>query len=303
MLIKKKELKEQLKHGDALFPLSAHETVADPSFYDAPLFYHWHPEMELFYVVVGQMKFQINEAVVDLCEGDIIIVKPNALHGSQDCYHEKLVFRAILVNYAFVAGITNDYVQQKYVNPLFSETDGNYFVMRKNSLYQQELFTLVNKISRIYSDQEDGMEIKIKSLLYEAFYYIHLVQEKFIKVNNPDTRKETAMKNIVQYINENYCYKITLEELAKEVSMSVGHLCRFFRENFRMTFLEYLLKIRMCEAERLLIETDHLIERIAMDTGFTNSNYFTISFKKSFKVTPSQYRKKCQDFNKTYEDK
>ncbi|MBR5057184.1 MAG: helix-turn-helix transcriptional regulator, partial [Clostridiales bacterium] len=55
---------------------------------------------------------------------------------------------------------------------------------------------------------------------------------------------------------------------------------RFFRHALGQTFSDYLLYVRLTEAEKLLITTSKSISQIALDTGFSTSSYFITQFKK-----------------------
>ena len=60
----------------------------------------------------------------------------------------------------------------------------------------------------------------------------------------------------------------------------------------KITFMEYLNKVRMAEAKKLLVYTNFNIGDIAAKTGYKDQNYFSRLFKGMFGVTPSEYRKK-----------
>ena len=83
-----------------------------------------------------------------------------------------------------------------------------------------------------------------------------------------------------------------LNSLAAYLSVSEGYLCRFFKDNFHMTFVEYVQRVRLQKAERLLRETDDPVGKIALDVGFGSGNYFTTEFGKLYHTTPQKYRKR-----------
>lgn len=65
-------------------------------------------------------------------EGDVLLIKPNALHGSHDCFGTQLEFRAVVFDYSFLSGMANDRIEQKYLNPLFQRNrDISYFCVKK----------------------------------------------------------------------------------------------------------------------------------------------------------------------------
>ena len=96
-------LRENRKHGDLLFPVSAYETKMEEDF-QMPLSYHWHPEIEIFFITSGKANFQVEAEQFVIEEGDVLLIKPNTLHGSHDCFGTKLEFRAVVFDYSFLSG-------------------------------------------------------------------------------------------------------------------------------------------------------------------------------------------------------
>lgn len=284
------QLKEDVSHGDLMFPVSFSETRVTTDF-EVPLYYHWHPHAELLQIIDGRANFQVNGEQILLEPGDLIFFKPNVLHGSHDCFGEYLRFRAVVFDSAFLVGTSGDIISQKYLHTLFSSRRENYIYVKPYTVCSDQLELDMEKTFRHMKRQEEGYEILIKSLLYEMMYYFYSLQstrEDF----HPDKRKTVLIRSMVAYVNQHYREKLVLEEVAKQFSFSEGYFCRFFKENFKMTFGEYIQGVRLTEAERLVRDTDMTIEQIAMETGFSDANYFTVCFKKQLHQTPREYRKR-----------
>jgi AraC-like DNA-binding protein len=76
------------------------------------------------------------------------------------------------------------------------------------------------------------------------------------------------------------------------VSISKGSLCRFFKQNIGITIFEYLNKIKVEFACKLLMDPDLSILKVCLDIGFNNLSHFNEQFKKSTGVTSMEYRKR-----------
>lgn len=290
-MIMNESLKETIKHGDLLFHMSVHKTIVPPEQF-IKLYYHWHPEMEILHIMKGSSIFQIGEEEYRVNEGDIVFMKSNELHGSYDNEKNELEFNAILIDYDFISSMTNDRIQQKYIRP-FYENDSRYtFIVKKDSDLQKSIISPLYRIYESFFKETEGYEIYIKALVFEIIYMVHIHQiQNSAVIGNMDSHKGMIMKKIILYMNGHYKEKIQLADIANDVNMSVGHFCRFFKEHFNITFGEYIINLRMREAVKLLEETEKTISEIALDTGFTDPNYFTTAFKKVFDSTPSKYRK------------
>lgn len=96
---------------------------------------------------------------------------------------------------------------------------------------------------------------------------------------------------IVKYIYEHYHRKNILQYIASREFYSTSYISHLFKEVGAASFQDILGYIRVYRAERLLLETDRPIARIAEQCGFSDSKYFNRTFYKWFRIKPSDYRK------------
>ena len=75
--------------------------------------------------------------------------------------------------------------------------------------------------------------------------------------------------------------------------MSRSHLCHRFRECFGSSISEYVIRKRMAVAQRMLYEVGLRPGEIAEAVGYTDIFQFSKQFKKSFGLSPSEYRKRA----------
>lgn len=97
-------------------------------------------------------------------------------------------------------------------------------------------------------------------------------------------------RRVLEYMNEKMSQSVMIGELAKVARMSPSHFIRAFTVTFGMPPHQYLMNIRIREAERLLIETKLPISDIAFHTGFSSQSHLTNSMKRMKQVTPGQIR-------------
>ncbi|HCS73796.1 MAG TPA: hypothetical protein DIW17_07970 [Clostridiales bacterium] len=95
----------------------------------------------------------------------------------------------------------------------------------------------------------------------------------------------------VYIIQNQYSENLTLDDVARQVFISPYYLSHLFREELGVTFLEYLTRIRMEEAKRLLCDRSLTILDISARVGYEDPSYFSKVFKKNTGVSPNQYRK------------
>ncbi len=103
------------------------------------------------------------------------------------------------------------------------------------------------------------------------------------------------IKKIILYIRKNLTYKISLDDIAKDLFITKEHLSRLFKKEMGITISEYIIKAKIQEAKNLLKQTDYNILDIAVLLNFANSSHFSNSFKKITGLSPSDYRKNPND--------
>jgi AraC-like DNA-binding protein/ligand-binding sensor protein len=93
-----------------------------------------------------------------------------------------------------------------------------------------------------------------------------------------------------QVVEERQGEDVTLGEVAKEVHVSIFHLCKLFRRSTGMTFTEYVSRTRTEKAKGLLLNPQLRISEIAYEVGFQSLTHFNRIFKKLVGQSPTRYR-------------
>ena len=99
------------------------------------------------------------------------------------------------------------------------------------------------------------------------------------------------MDNAVRYFHENYNKQICIEEYAAKQHMSVSWFIRNFKEYTDVTPTQYLLSLRISNAQTLLETTNYNVTEISEIVGYNNPLYFSRLFKKQVGMSPSDFRK------------
>ena len=98
----------------------------------------------------------------------------------------------------------------------------------------------------------------------------------------------------LDYLKKNFNEPMNTPELAKIAGMSVSQFERRFRRGLGSSPRQYLLRLRVDSAARLLTFTARPIARISKECGFHDHAHFTRSFKKMMSMTPLSFRKRQQ---------
>ena len=87
---------------------------------------------------------------------------------------------------------------------------------------------------------------------------------------------------------------IQIRELARLCGLSVSRFKERFRDEVGVPPAEYLTRQKIEAAKSLLLAGDHSITDVAMDLGFSSSQYFATAFKRYTGRTPSEYRRRTE---------
>lgn len=111
---------------------------------------------------------------------------------------------------------------------------------------------------------------------------------------NPDAWKDNHTKAIMEkakaYIEENFKESLTLEEVSKYVELSPFYFSKLFKEQFGLTFIDFITTVRMDFAMKEMADASKSLKEICYTIGYKDPNYFSRAFKKHTGRTPSEYR-------------
>ncbi|SEN96804.1 AraC family transcriptional regulator [Paenibacillus sp. OV219] len=125
-----------------------------------------------------------------------------------------------------------------------------------------------------------------------ACYFAFFDQIKIKLSDKRSGKQENISRRVNALIEERYADpNLSLNGIADELELSSFHVSRVYRQQTFAAIVDVINKTRMDKAQELLRQTELSIVEIAERTGYTNSSYFHRMFKKTFGVTPAEFRK------------
>ena len=108
----------------------------------------------------------------------------------------------------------------------------------------------------------------------------------------PDFRYEAGrLEKVLQYIQENYSRKISVEDVAEKVHMSSSAFSHYFKKRTLKSFTDYVVELRLGKAAQLLQFTDLSVTEVGYESGFQNISHFNSTFSRKYKLSPLRFRK------------
>ncbi len=101
---------------------------------------------------------------------------------------------------------------------------------------------------------------------------------------------DSLIEKIKDYIARHYGEDLTLEALSARFALNPSYFSSLFHQKTGIRYKDYLTRIRVTEAKRLLINSDLKICEISQQVGFTDVRYFSQVFLKATGVLPKDYR-------------
>ncbi len=137
---------------------------------------------------------------------------------------------------------------------------------------------------------------KTAAQLIEINALMRMLLAAFIEsANNPETLETSKgisrLHKVIEYIHENICRPLSLEELAAIIDLNPVYFSALFTKLIGTTPIRYINNRKIEKAQIELLSTHKTLEQIAADLGFSDVFYFSRLFKKNTGTTPGKYRK------------
>lgn len=152
---------------------------------------------------------------------------------------------------------------------------------------EQGYFTdAVRSILNIFRQRQPLVEAELSSLLYAML--CRLVSPTLS--SGAEGYEMSPLYPAVEFIKARYQEKITVRDMAKVAVMSPAHFSRQFKKETGFAPYEYLTRVRLDEAKKLLKKTQLPVAEIAERTGFQSASSFICCFSGKLGITPKQFR-------------
>lgn len=273
---------EKEKRLDRSFPFVAWDSEK-PGFWFP---FHWHPQIEIVYILKGRLEAAVGGKSEEGDQGDIIVVDSGLIHA----YSNPSPAASARI-FQFGLEIFSETLSDIYgpeTSPLFRRKS----IVSNHDAIHGRLEMLLDGIFEEYQRRQTGCRLAIISKLYELslIFLRELPAEKsggHIKRNNNHERLE----RIFTFFENNFENPgLSLEMAADKACLNKFYFSRYLKEQTGRSFFEHLSRIRLHQAERRLAGTDLPITDIAYMCGFNSLATFNRIFKTYTGTTPSAYR-------------
>lgn len=289
------ELREDTKLPEGPYPVNGFRNVSPAGAAGRNvLFLHWHDHFEIICMVAGKAVFHIDSQPYETVPGDLLIVPGGGLHVGYAATAEPVEFVSIVWNRSLLEGPASDPIHEQYLSPYL---DGRLrFPVRldKHAADYPAYRAIVGRILEEFDRRASAYELVVKAelLLLLTLLSRACLAEHGVDAANAGNRRIERFKSLILHIQSHYREPLTVSEAARMVHLNPYYFCKVFKAATGRTFVDFVNRCRMDEAERLLSGGGMTVTEVAERVGCGNLNYFTRLFKRIKGMTPSEARKK-----------
>lgn len=284
-----KDQKEIKKHGNYEFPV--HISLEKIQAYEQNSFpWHWHPEIELTWVMSGQIEYFVNNEKNLLSQGEGLFCNSNALHSGYMVDEKDCSYLSVTFHPRFIYGYENSLLQTKYVDFITGNESWHSLKLQKDVGWHQDIIGRLQKIYRMSQNPPADYELQVHLILAGIWQSLYQYYGSLPSGGQQPQKQLARLKEILSYIQTHYTQELTLDEIAEHVNICKSECCRFFKKYMKMTIFDYILFLRVQNSLPLLREGES-VTKIAVMTGFSTPAYYGQIFKRYMGCSPSRYRK------------
>lgn len=274
------------------------KSTSVPDFVDVM---HTHNFIEINYIISGRCIHTENDRSVEAQPGSLFIINYMTPHKNSP-YHDGKPY--VSYNIGFTPGTLDSSMKKEFdflklkssflLNTIFPNSPD----APQSDLFSQKSFNelepLFDSMLTEYTNDYKGSYDLLRAYLLELIIKIFRKLDTNTVVN-PRKKQESYINLAVEYMKANYMHKLKVEDIAYRSFLSKSYFSQFFKDITGMCFSDYLQKIRIDEACRLLTTTDKIVSDIGYGVGFNDMKSFYTIFRRRTGYTPNQYR---QQFTK-----
>ncbi len=281
--------KELVQHGSLFFPIACY---ADDLMTDS-IPWHWHEEFEYAITARGTSVFLVENTRVRLEKGDGIFISSGVLHGVEGPSAEPAGLCSAVFHPRLISGNRDSVFWEKLVRPLLEDSSVRYVVLKADVPWQKQILDCFQHSWNAVAEEWEDYETLVR---YQLSTALGILNRNCQSISTAASRQElvdaSRVRAMLEYINTNYAYDLTVEEIAGSVHISGSACLRCFHQVMGTTPIQYVKNLRLEKAAELLKTTGKTAKEIALECGFNDVSYFTKSFREKTGCTPREYRNK-----------
>ncbi len=232
-------------------------------------------DYQLLYIAKGKGHFYFDGKEQIITEGNMILYRPNEVQMYYYYAPDKTEAYWVHFTGRHVESILEFYELPETENVFYTGTSPDYQWM-----YRQ----MIQELQLCRANYEELLSLMLRHIFIMINRYI-------VEGRKAGSDIQNEIERATHYFNENYNKPLNIDEYAESRHMSTCWFIRSFKQILKVTPMQYILSLRMANAQSLLETSEYNISEIAEAVGYDNPLYFSRLFHKHIGVSPTEYRK------------
>lgn len=251
-----------------------------------------NPRYQLFYLITGQVAYQIEDETYALEAGDLLLFNNKEMHRpffcSDQAYERIIIF--------FTPDFINRYNFEGYrlLKYFDNRKPGTFNLLKKEQIeqiqLQQDFVKIENYIVSDLPQDKIRVELTFIEMLIKLNSIIEAKNEPFKSLYSRDEKIE----QIIDYLNKHYPEDLTLKAIEQRFFINKFYFSHQFKKITGVNFKDYLIRKRISKAAEFL-KLDYKPSEAARLVGFEDYSNFYKAFRRIEGVAPSNFRKDKSD--------
>lgn len=281
--------KELREHGTVSFPMTVHHDNLR-FFQGQCIRFHWHPALEIVLVQKGTIQYQIHRQTFTLSPGKGLLINSNVPHSTYPCQNEDVQLITILIQPVFLYDTWGNDIERNCIRPFLCNQNLPCILLDSSFPKDLEIMELFQKIDLYFSRKPYGFQLKIKSLICDAFFRLLTLHQEKLKGWVPANEEDLSrLQTLLDYLHTHYEEPLSLQTLSLHIHLTREACCRFFKKMTGKTITQYLTDYRISQSLPLLLSGRYSVSQIAQLTGFSSSSRFACAFRDRTGQNPKEY--------------
>ena len=248
---------------------------------------HQHDFYEVYFFISGNVEYSVEGKSYLLKQGDLLLINPLELHQPRIAPDQNAYERIVLwINKNYLSRLcTND----TSLSQCFDNTNPQHTnLLRLSKAQQKYISSKLAELIEESSSNDYGSDLAAEAVLTRFLVELNRLTLSADKKVETDKSDSPIIPEVLSYINQHYCEKISLASIADEFFISKYYLSHAFNSVVGTSVNRYITLKRLINAKQML-SSGIKPTTAALHCGFNDYAGFYRAFTAEYGITPKQF--------------
>ncbi len=259
----------------------------DAKFEGVPV--HQHDFYEVYYFIGGNVEYNVEGRTYELKSGDLLLINPLELHQPRIAPDQQDYERIVLwinKNYLSELCFNKTSLTRCFDNSLPDHTN----LLRPTKIQQTYISAMLTELINESKNDSYAVEIALEAILLRFLVELNRLTISSESAEKKEEGSSSIIPDVLEYINNHFCEKLTLSGVADEFFVSKYYLSHAFNNVVGTSVHRYIVLKRLIHAKQMLL-SGIKSTTAATNCGFNDYAGFYRAFTAEYGVTPTEFVK------------